>query len=123
MPVLRTSNLQAATIRLGIRPTDRPETETLYFLYCSPVNFFSARAFTKKYAIIIILSLCFQNERLESRNVTNETKPNEKFTENNKRNKTRQETNYKNAGLFTKYLTDGHYPSRHLNIPLTGTLG
>ena len=39
----------------------------------------------------ITLFLTFQ-ERLESRNVSNETKPDDKLTEYNKRNKTRQES-------------------------------
>ena len=72
MQVLRTSNIQWATTR-----TDSSETETLC-LNCSPLNFLLRALIQKQGSSITFLP--FRNEELESRNVSNETKPGEKPT-------------------------------------------
>ena len=85
MLFLRTSNLQWATIR----PIVPRQKHSIVFIVHHQI-FFRARSF--KNEDLQLLFLTFQDEALESRNVSNESKPHEKLTEYNKRNKTRQET-------------------------------
>ena len=73
--------------------TDSSETRTLYCVVFIVHHLIFLRAHSFKNEDLQLLFLTFQDERLESQNVSNEGKPDEKITEYNKQSKTKKPGN------------------------------